>query len=94
MADGDDRVSVKHRKCCDTLFSGRLIRFTLFRVAVNHGSTLEFRTMVGADRGAKAAAEAGNNTGGILMVLCECHWLATGHESSQRRNKTDEGKLY
>lgn len=69
MADGDERVSVKHRKCCGTLFSGRFTRFILFNVAVNHGSTLVFRTTFGAARGAKAAAEAGSNTGGIVVML-------------------------
>ena len=61
MADGDESVSVKHRKCCGTLFKGLLMRFILFRVAVNHGSTLVLRTILGAERVAKAAAEAGNS---------------------------------
>lgn len=69
MADGDERVSVKHRKCCGTLFSGRFTRFILFKVAVNHGSTLVFRTTFGAARGAKAAAEAGRSIGGIGVLL-------------------------
>ncbi len=38
-------------------------------VTVNHGSTLELRTTLGADRGAKAAAEAGSNMVGIMVVL-------------------------
>lgn len=49
------------------------------RVAVNHGSTLELRTTLGAERGAKAAADAGNNMVGIMVVVVvvelvvECH---------------------
>lgn len=66
IADGDERVSVKHRKCCGTLFSGLLIRLILFNVAVNHGSTLVFNTMFGVARGAKAAAEAGKSTVGMI----------------------------
>ena len=66
MAEDEERVSVRHRKCWGTLFKGRLIRFILFRVAVSHGSTLVLRTMLGLARGAKAAAEAGNRTGGIF----------------------------
>lgn len=65
IADGDDRVSVRHRKCCGTLLSGRLTRFILLRVAVSHGSTLLLRTMFGVPRGAKAAAEAGRSVIGM-----------------------------
>lgn len=68
MADGDDRVSVRHLKCCGTLFNGRLIRFIRFNVAVNHGSTFVFRTTFGGDRGANAAADAGNSMVGITVV--------------------------
>lgn len=66
IADGDERVSVKHLKCCGTLLSGLLIRLILFNVAVNHGSTLVFNTIFGVARGAKAAAEAGNSTVGMI----------------------------
>jgi hypothetical protein len=66
----DDSVSVKHRVCWVTLFRGRFTRLTLFRVAVNHGATLVFRTTFGEDRGAKAAADDGSKTVGI-MTLCE-----------------------
>lgn len=66
MADGPERISVKHRKCCGTLFKGRLTRLTRFSVAVNHGSTFEFSTMFGAALGAKAAAEAGKSVMGIV----------------------------
>ena len=45
------------------------MRLTRLRVAVNHGSTLEFRTTLGAERGAKAAADAGNNMVGIMVVV-------------------------
>lgn len=68
-AKGDESVSVKHRLCCGTLFSGRFTLLTLFSVSVNHRSTLEFRTMFGAERGANAAAEAGSNMGGIVAAL-------------------------
>lgn len=68
MAEGDDRVSVRHRKCCWTLFSGRLIRFILFNVAVSHGSTLVLSTTFGADRVLKAAAEEGSSNGGIVTA--------------------------
>lgn len=71
MAFCDDRVSVRHRVCWDTLFSGRLTRLTRLRAAVNQGSTLAFRTTLGEDRGAKAAAEDGSNTVGMMMmILC------------------------
>lgn len=81
MAAGADRVSVRHRKCWGTLFKGLFILLILFSVAVNHGSTLVFRTMLGGDRGAKAAAEAGNNVIGIAKmfqtrtcVICDRSW--------------------
>lgn len=66
MAAGEARVSVKHRKCCGTLFNGLFTRFTLFSVAVNHGSTLVLRTTFGAARGAKAAADAGRSCMGMV----------------------------
>jgi hypothetical protein len=65
IADGADRISVKHRKCWGTLFNGLLTRFIRFSVAVNQGSTLEFSTMFGVARGAKAAADAGKSVMGI-----------------------------
>ena len=68
IADGDDKVSVRHLKCWGTLFNGRLIRLMRFNVAVNHGSTFEFKTTFGGDRGANAAAEAGNNIVGIAEL--------------------------
>lgn len=71
MADEPERISVKQRKCWGTLFSGRFTRFTRFNVAVNHGSTLEFSTIFGAARGAKAAAEAGKRVMGIVMSFGE-----------------------
>lgn len=70
MAFFDESVSVRHRVCWVTLFKGRLTLLTRFRVAVNQGSTLVFNTTFGDDRGAKAAAEDGSNTVGI-MTLCE-----------------------
>lgn len=69
MALGDDSVSVKHLVCCVTLFKGRLTRLTLFRVAVNQGSTLRLSTTFGEDRGAKAAANAGSSTVGIILSI-------------------------
>jgi len=68
MALGDDRVSVRHRVCWVTLFKGRLTRFTRFRAAVSHGSTLRFKTTFGDDRGAKAAADEGSKTVGIMIL--------------------------
>ena len=68
IADGDDRVSVRHLKCCGTLFNGLLIRLILFSVAVSQGSTLVLRTTLGDDRGANAAADAGSSTVGMMMV--------------------------
>jgi hypothetical protein len=66
MAVGNDSVSVKHLWCWATLLSVRFTRFTRFSVAVNHGSTLELKTTLTEDaRGAKAAADAGNNCGGM-----------------------------
>jgi hypothetical protein len=70
IAFGDESVSVKHLVCCMTLFKGLLILLVLFNVAVNHGSALVFRTTLGADRGAKAAADAGNRFIGIMIDLC------------------------
>ena len=68
MAEGDDRVSVKHRKCWETLFKGLFTRFILFSVAVNQGSTLELRTTLGVPRGAKAAADAGSKVMGMVAA--------------------------
>lgn len=70
MAFGDDSVSVRQRVCWVTLFRGRLTRLTRFSVAVNQGATFLFNTTFGEDRGAKAAAEDGSKTVGI-MTLCE-----------------------
>lgn len=69
IAFGDESVSVRHLVCCITLFKGLLILLVLFNVAVNQGSALVFSTTLGADRGAKAAADAGNRFIGI-MELC------------------------
>jgi hypothetical protein len=52
--------------CWGTLFNGRLILLIRFNVAVNQGSTLAFSTTLQSDRGAKAAADAGNNIVGIM----------------------------
>lgn len=51
-----------------TLFKGLLILLVLFNVAVNQGSAFVLRTTLGADRGAKAAADAGNRFIGIMVV--------------------------
>jgi hypothetical protein len=69
IAFGEESVSVRHLVCCDTLLRGRLTRLTRFRVAVSHGSIREFNTTFGEDRGAKAAADDGSKTTGI-MVQC------------------------
>jgi len=66
IAFKDDKVSVRHLVCCDTLLSGRFTRLTLLRVVVNHDSTLEPSTTLGDARGAKAAADAGNRAVGIM----------------------------
>ena len=68
IADGDDRVSVRHLKCCGTLFNGLLIRLILFNVAVSQGSTLVLRTTFGCERGANAAADAGSKIVGMAMI--------------------------
>ena len=44
-----------------------------FNVAVSQGSTLVLRTIVGADRGAKACAEAGSSCNGMAAV-CGIEW--------------------
>lgn len=66
MALGEDRVSVRHLVCCVTLFKGRFTRLTRFKVAVSHGSILVLNTTFGDDRGAKAAADDGSKTVGII----------------------------
>jgi hypothetical protein len=63
-------------------------------VVVNHGSTLELRTTLGAERGAKAAADAGNNMVGIVVVLsgsnakwiAEMEWKGKEKDESKRNN--------
>lgn len=65
MAFVDDKVSVRHLVCCPTLFRGLLTRLIRFRVAVSHGSIRD-STTVGEDRGAKAAADDGSKTVGIM----------------------------
>ena len=69
MALDDERVSVRHLVCWGTLFNGRLVLLILLRVAVNQGSTFVLRATLQIDRGAKAAAEAGNNIVGIMTYL-------------------------
>lgn len=79
MAFGDERVSVRHLVCCATLFRGLFTLLTLFRVAVSHGSTFVFSTTFGDDRGAKAAAEAGSKTVGIMTARegsSVCTWTS------------------
>ena len=65
-AEEPDRSSVRHRKCWATLLSG-LFRATRLRVCVRKGSTLVFRTILGAARAEKAAAEEGSSCGGMLV---------------------------
>jgi hypothetical protein len=50
-------------------------------VAVNQGSTLVLRTTLHVDRGAKAAAEAGNSIVGIM------EWRKLFRDSFDRQNK-------
>ena len=58
------------------------MRFMRFSVCVNQGSTLEPRTTLTADAlGAKAAAEAGSNCGGIE----ECDGIATRYRQAIRQ---------
>lgn len=46
------------------------MRFMRLRVCVNHGSTFELKTTLTVFAlGAKAAAEAGNNCGGIVSMI-------------------------
>jgi len=70
MAFGDDRISVRHLVCCGTLFNGRLILLILFKTAVNQGSTLLLKTTLTVPRAAKACADAGSNTAGIMNMCC------------------------
>lgn len=87
MAVGSDKVSVKHRWCWATLLRGRFTRLTRFSVAVNHGSTLELRTTLTEDaRGAKAAADAGSNCGGMDTLGFLFPWCGRRDQrgSSQR----------
>jgi hypothetical protein len=55
--------------CWGTLFKGRLILLMRLSVWVNQGSTLELSTMFGADRGAKACADAGSNCIGMAAYV-------------------------
>ena len=64
-----DRVSVRHRVCCCTLFNGRFTLLTRFKVCVNQGSAFEFKTTLTVERGAKAAAEAGSSWIGMMMMM-------------------------
>jgi len=51
------------------------MRFMRFSVCVNHGSTLELKTTLTEDAlGAKAAAEAGSNCGGIEEYFVFVRW--------------------
>jgi hypothetical protein len=83
MAFVPDRVSVRHRICCWTLFNGRLTRFILLRVCVSHGSTFVFRTTLTVDLGAKAAAEAGNKDIGMVAIM----WDGGNVFGKTKRNK-------
>ena len=78
MALEPERVSVRHRMCCWTLLRGRLTRLMRFRVCVSQGSTFVLRTTLTVDRGAKAAAEAGNNEIGIMDVSGRMYLAVTG----------------
>lgn len=72
IAFAPESVSVRHRVCCCTLLSGRLTRFTLLSVCVNHGSAFDGKTTLTVDRGAKAAADAGSSWIGIVGGRCVC----------------------
>jgi len=94
IAFGPESVSVRHLVCCCTLFNGRLTRLTLFNVCVNHGSALDAKTTLTFERGAKAAAEAGSNEIGMVVVfqmVCarryDIRW--DGFNDLKERNKRD-----
>jgi hypothetical protein len=66
-----------------------------FKVCVNHGSTFELRTTLTEDaRGAKAAAEAGSNCGGIGMVWYGVVWYdeESGLSGYRRQSANEEYK--
>jgi hypothetical protein len=93
-----ESVSVRHRECCCTLLSVRLTRFTRLSVCVNQGSTLELKTTLTVDRGAKAAAEAGSNEIGIVIGRCgdDAMRLGTGINKieKQKNKKSVSGGCY
>lgn len=94
-----ERVSVRHLVCCCTLFNGRLTRLTLFKVCVNHASGFEPRTTLTVDRGAKAAAEAGNNETGMVGYVvgarrCGIRWDGFSDKTKgTKKNERVEKKL-
>lgn len=53
-----------------------MVRFTRLSACVSHGSTLVFKTMVGADLAAKAAAEAGKSAKGMMGVVYDTRGLS------------------
>jgi hypothetical protein len=87
MALGPDSVSVRHLICCCTLFNGRLTRFILFSVWVSQGSTLVFKTTLTVERGAKAAAEAGNNDIGMAAIMWDGKNVSTESKKRKRREE-------
>ena len=98
MALGPDSVSVRQRVCCWTLFKGRLTRLTLLSVCVNHGSALEAKTTFTLERGAKAAAEAGSNEIGMVVVFqvvcargCDIRWGGGFKDLKESNKREGEG---
>jgi hypothetical protein len=67
IAEDAPKVSVRNRSCWGTLLRGRLTRLMRLSVCVSHVSTRGPSTIVGFDRGAKAAADAGSSCKGIAV---------------------------
>lgn len=88
MAFVEERVSVRHLVCCDTLFKGRLTRLTRFKVAVSQGSIREFNTTLGDDRGAKAAADEGSRTVGIMIQCGVISMIRRPRRDEESKNKS------
>src|SRR5690349_24416893 len=90
-----ERVSVRQRVCCWTLLRGRLTWLTRLSVCVNQGSTLELRTTLTVERGAKAAADAGSNEMGMVTDVVGA-WMKRlgllGERASNERTNKQERK--
>jgi len=68
------------------------MRFIRFNVAVNHGSTFELNTTLTDEAlGAKAAADAGSNWGGIEEIYGSYRWrVLRGYAAGDRRARADK----